>query len=243
MMTYRINTGGNPLQSSSIDLKRHAEAARYALLRRLAPAMRHDMAGGFQPVTMLATIVEKRLLTPSPDFPTLVKNCHEMRTLAIAATHSSLDLMGWMAHDADMRVGLGKGIRDAVHLVATELSFRRFSFVNQTEAVTTDVQLDHVRGVFVAALLALTDAAAAPANVVLTAARDGQVMLVSISLADVEAVGANLGEISPREEFQIGTSAYRKIAWDDVQAIADVDGLSVMREAGSVTLRLPMSTA
>jgi hypothetical protein len=228
------------MQSSSADLERRAEAARYALLRRLAPAIRHDMAGGLQPVTMLATIVEKRLLSASPDLPTLVKNCSEMRTLAIVATHSSLDLMGWMALKPDARVGLGKGINDALHLVATELSFKGFKFVNQTDGVATEVGINHLRGVFVAALLALTDATTSPANVILTADRDGQDMLVTISLTDV---GTTLGANTPHEEFLIGLAAYRKIDWDDVQAIAEVDGLVVTQEATSVTLRLPISTA
>lgn len=235
------------MQSSSVDLGHRAEAAQYALLRRLAPAMRHDMAGGFQPVMMLATIVEKRLLSATPDLPTLVKNSHEMRTLAITATHASLDLMGWMVPDVTARVGLGQGIRDAVHLLATELSFKGFRFVNQTEDEATDVRRDHLRGIFVAALLALTDAAASPTNVGITANRDGQDMLVTISLTDVETglganLGANLGEAPKNEKFQIGLAAYRNIGWDDVQALADEDGLSVIHEAGSVMLRLPTST-
>ena len=241
MMIYASIWGGTPLQISSIDLEHRAEAARYALLRRLAPAMRHDMAGGFQPVMMLATVVEKRLLAATPDLSTLVKNSSDIRTLAIAATRSSLDLIGWMALDPNARVGLGQGIKDALHLVATEFSFKGFKFVNQTEGEATEVGRDHLRGVFVAALLALTDAAAAStANILLTAARDGQDVLVSISLTDV---GATSGAIAPHEEFLIGLAAYRKIDWDDVQAIADADGLSVIYETGSVMLRLPISTA
>ena len=228
------------MQTSSIDLKRDAEAARYALLRRLAPAMRHDMAGGFQPVTMLATIIEKRLLTASPDMPTLIKSSGEMRTLAIAATHSNLDLMGWMVVNPEARVTLSKGIQDVLHLVMTELSFRGLKFINQTEGMTTDVKLDHVHGAFVAALLALTDAATSTANVLITAAQEGQDMLVKIMLADVRATS---NASTPSEEFRIGLAAYRKIDWDDVQAIADMDGLHIKHEAGSVILRLPISNA
>ena len=96
---------------------------------------------------------------------------------------------------------------------------------------------------FVAALLALTDAkvaeATSTANILLTAARDGQVMLVTISLTDVVATS---GAIAPHEEFLIGLAAYRNIDWDDVQAIADADGLSVIHESGRVKLRLPIAT-
>ena len=227
------------MQSSPIDLKRDAEAARYALLRRLASAIRHDMAGGFQPVTMLATIIEKRLLTASPVMPTLIKNSSEMRTLAIAATHSNLDLMGWMVVNPEARVALSKGIQDVLHLLMTELSFRGLKFINQTEGMTTDVKLDHVHGTFVAALLALTDAVTSPANVQITAAQEGQDMLVEIKITDVKATS---DASTPSEEFRIGLAAYRKIDWADAQAIADVDGLSVIHKATSVELRLPIAT-
>lgn len=198
------------------------------------------MAGGFQPVTMLATIIEKRLLTASPDMPTLIKNSGDMRTLAIAATHSNLDLMGWMVVNPEARVTLSKGIQDVLHLVMTELSFRGLTFVNQTQGMTTDVALHHVHGAFVAVLLALTDAAASTANVLITAAQEGQDMLVEIKLTDLEAAS---GSSTPREACHIGLAAYRKIDWDDVQAIADVDGLHIKHEAGSVILRLPISNA
>jgi hypothetical protein len=228
------------MQSSSIELKRSAEAARYALLRRLAPAMRHDMAGGFQPVTMLATIVEKRLLSATPDMSTLVKNSQELRTLAIAATHASLDLMGWITVEPEARVALGKGIADAVHLVATELSFKGIRFVNQTQDDATVVKLAHLRGVFMAALLAMADSSASSANLNLSATQDGQDVLVTVLLADV---GAAQDASSKHDVFQLGLTTYRKIEWADVQAMADMDGLTVMREAGRVTLRLPISVA
>ena len=198
------------------------------------------MAGGFQPVTMLATIIEKRLLTASPDLPTLIKNSGDMRTLAIAATHSNLDLMGWMVVNPEARVTLSKGIQDVLHLVMTELSFRGLTFVNQTQGMTTDVALHHVHGAFVAVLLALTDAVASTVNVLITAAQEGQDMLVEIKLTDLEAAS---GSSTPREACHIGLAAYRKIDWDDVQAIADVDGLHIKHEAGSVILRLPISNA
>ena len=159
------------MQHPPIDSKRNTEASRYALLRRLAPAIRHQMAGGLQPVTMMTAIIEKRLQAATPDLPAVVKTSSDVRALATAATRSSLDLMGWIACDPEARVPLDKGIHDALHLVATELSFRGFKCVNQAESVTTAVALNHVRGVFVAALLALTDAAPSPGNLRVTAAR------------------------------------------------------------------------
>ena len=37
------------------------EAARYALLRPVAPTLRHHLAGEFQPLGMMAALMERRL--------------------------------------------------------------------------------------------------------------------------------------------------------------------------------------
>ena len=200
--------------------------------------MRHQMAGGFQPVAMMAAIIEKRLRAASPDLPALVKTSSNVRALATAATRSSLDLMGWIAPDLEARVPLDQAIQDALHLVATELSFRGFKFVNQTEGVATEVALHHVRGVLVAALLALTDAAVSPANVLLTAGREGQDMVVTIALTDV---GTAAAATALSEEFHVGLTTYRKIDWEDVQAMAAADGVSFTQTAANLLLRLPLA--
>ena len=40
---------------------RLAEAACYAVLRRIAPVLRHDVAGFLQPVGMLMTVLQRRV--------------------------------------------------------------------------------------------------------------------------------------------------------------------------------------
>jgi hypothetical protein len=223
-----------PMQYLPNQLERNAEASRYALLRRVSPAMRHQMAGSFQPVTMMAAIIEKRLLAASPNLPALAKTSNDVRTLATAATRSSLDLMGWIAPDPDARVPLDKGIDDALHLVATELSFRGFKCANLTQGVVDEVALSHARGVFVAAVLALTDAAAAPATVRLTARREGNHLVVTIALTDRDTAA----ETAPNEESQLILAAYRKIDWSDVEAMATAEGVSVQNTPTQAILRV-----
>ena len=78
-----------PMKYPTIDSERNAESAQYALLRRLAPAIRHQLAGSLQPVTLMAAIMEKRLKAAAPDLPALGKTCGEVRQLAIAASRTS----------------------------------------------------------------------------------------------------------------------------------------------------------
>ena len=225
------------MQDPLIDFKRKAEAPRYALLRRLAPAIRHQMAGSFQPITMMAAIIEKRLLAASPDLPALAKTSSEVRAMATAATRSSLDLIGWVSTDPEARVPLEKGLQDALHLVASELSFRGFKCANQTQGVADEVALSHVRGVFLAAVLALTDEAAAPATVRLTALREGNHMVVTIALTD----RGLFTEKAPNAEFQLSLAAYRDIDWSDVGAMATADGVPVQNTPTQAILRFPVA--
>ena len=229
------------MQDPVIDLKRNAEAPRYAVLRRLAPAIRHQMAGDLQPVTMMAALLEKRLKAATPDLAAVAKTSSDVRALALAATRSTLDLMRWMAVDADARVPLDKGVEDVLHLMATELSFRGIACVNQTGGVSTEVALHHVRGVFVAALLALADAAATPANLGLTAMLNGDDVQITITLTD--AAPTPTAEPAPRDEFQLSLATYRKIHWDDVAAIAAADGTSVEHTPISLVLRIPVAAS
>ena len=225
------------MQDTLNDLTRNAEAPRYALLRRLVPAIRHQIAGSFQPVTMMAAIVEKRLLAASPDLPALAKTSNEVRAMATVATRSSLDLMGWIAPDPEARVPLDKGIEAGLHLVATELSFRGFKCASQAQGVADEVLLSHLRGVFVAALLALTDAAAAPATVRVKAAREGRHMAVTLALEDL----SSSAETAPDADFHLSLAAYRKIDWSDVEAMAAADGVPLHYTPLHVTLHFPIS--
>lgn len=225
-----------PMQDPQIDLKRNAEGSRYAVLRRLAPAMRHQLAGSFQPVGLMAAIVEKRLQTATPDVAALAKTSSDVRTLATAATRSSLDLMGWIAPDPEAQVPLGQGIHDTLHLVATELSFKGFTCVDQTPGMTTPVALSQVRGVFVAALLALIDAALSPTPFTVTAQREGGALAVTVTLTEAPTAS----ESASRDEFQLNLTSYRNISWDEVDAIAAADGVALEHNAMAFVLRLPV---
>ena len=231
------------MQYLKTDLEQSAEGPRYALLRRLAPALRHQMAGGFQPVTMMAAIIEKRLQAAAPDLPALAKTSKDVRQLAIAATRTSLDLIGWLAPDSEAEVALNKGVEEGLHLVATELSFRGFKCVNQTEGVAVDVALTHMRGVFAAALLAVTDAAAMPATVLVTAQPEGVDVVVTIALGEINPTAAAATTMSPDEDFHLSLATYRKIDWADVEAMAAADGVALQHAATDVVLRLPIAQA
>ncbi|MDO9405894.1 MAG: hypothetical protein Q7T87_17830 [Polaromonas sp.] len=211
------------------DLKeRLAEAARYALLRRLAPAIRHNMAGALQPVTMIATMLEKRLQKPSPDFAALAKNSNDINTLSREAAATCMDLMTWLAPKVADKVPVSEGVADSAGLLITELSFRGFTVVNETTEAQWLVPRSLLRSAFMAALLALTDTSSPPADVVITAAEEGDGLLLTLTLVKTD------GEPTPNSMH-----SYRALQWPDVEALAAAEGAVLTRTDHRVELRFP----
>jgi hypothetical protein len=112
------------------------EAARYALLRRLSPALRHEAAAPLQPIAMAAIVLEKRLAAVTPELLPLRDGVQRLVRYAREAARGGLDLVAWLAPEQsglcgmDERPGhrpLGELVKDAFALLATPLGFDGFT--------------------------------------------------------------------------------------------------------------------
>ena len=224
-----LPTPSLPTGAASDDpLARLAESARYALLRRLAPAIRHDMAGALQPISMVAAMLEKRLQKPAPDLLALAKNVNTVNALVREASLSCMALMNWLSPKPDESAPVYTGVAEATALVTTDLSFKGFTLVNQTETVdaAVTVRVSVLRGLFMAALLTMTDSHTGPARVLLGADVQGDKLVLGITLEPTEG------------ELLAGTPpVYRSLDWDDVQALAAAESAVLVRTPGCVELR------
>ncbi|KQP35263.1 hypothetical protein [Pseudorhodoferax sp. Leaf274] len=202
------------------------EAARYAVLRRMGSAIRHQIAGSLQPVSMVASLLERRVQAPAPNMDALRRNCSEMNTLARSASSECVALMGWLAPHEGEQVALGAGVADCLHLLTTELSFRGFTVLDTTQAVHARVARLGLRTLVPACLMALTDAAAAPSQVRIEANAEGAVAHLSMVLVPApDAEGA-----AQRAK------AYRPLTWSDVTALAQAEGVDL--QLGPQTVRM-----
>jgi len=221
--------------------ERLAEAAGYALLMRLAPMLRHNMAGALQPLTMMATIIEKRLQNPSPDLGALASKSRELKTQARDASSACMALLTWLSPDTCDLLAVAAGVEDATELVMAELSFKGFTVVNKIGALQAELPRKLTRTVYMAALLTLTDAATAPANVVLEAQLiDSELVLtISLQLAPAAVPGELVpGALVPGELVPGALAAYRNLEWEDVRALAAIESIALMHTADRVELRL-----
>jgi hypothetical protein len=208
--------------------ERLAEAAHYALMRRLMPAIRHDIAGTLQPIGMMAAMLHKRMQAQAPDLDQLGKNSQALSHLSREAAATSQNLMTWLAPRDNNPVAVSAGIEESLSLISTELSFRGFSIANETADLQMQLPRAILRSVFTASLIALTDKFDGAARIVVTAVMAGNAILLQIVL---EAGG------SPDLVMQGRMPPYRVLGWDDVQALAGEQGVGLNHDARTVQLR------
>ena len=201
------------------------EAARYALLRRIAPAIRHHMAGTLQPIGMISAILERRLQAPTPDMAVLRDNCKSISALSRTAAGASMNLISWVAPRDSGIVLLEAGVEECVGMLSTDLAFRGFTLANRVTAGDVNVSQVALRTVFTASLIALTDAAPAPASVLVTSELTSSTARVCISVTPEE--GAHSAQ-DPR--------SYRNLGWSDVEALASAEQVGISRGANKVEL-------
>jgi hypothetical protein len=208
--------------ASSLQLLRE-ESARYALLRRIAPTLRHHLAGAMQPIGMVSAIMDRRLQTAQPDLNVLRDNSKSISTLARSAASASMNLITWVAPKENGAVSIHEGVEECVGMLATDLAFRGFTVANTISPSDMATQVFALRSVFTAALIALTDSALTPASLTISAdAADGRARVVI-------SVGSEPGAVAAEDP-----RAYRKLGWDDVEALAGAEGVGLKHSADRV---------
>lgn len=210
-----------------------AEAARYSVLRRLAPALKHDMVVDLQAVAMMAEVLNARLergLTNPAEFQ---KSVSKINRLAREAVMTCLDVAAWIEPGEDEGIRLREGVDECVGLLAGNFNFRGFSISNEVPDVEFEVSREALRNLLSASLITLTDASSAPADVLVKAE-------VSAGFAVLTA-RCEARESDP-EAMPFAVS-YRQLDWSDVQALAVAESVELFRTADQIVMRMPRAVA
>jgi hypothetical protein len=226
-------TNPQPAQEApaAISAARLAESARYALLRRLAPSMRHHLVVNLQPIGMIYEVMDRRLKAPQPDLAEVHESAHKINTFAKAALSSCLDVVTWLAPDEEVLTTVEEGVRECLGLLATSLTFRGYNLRNEVGPVAGQLRRSAMRNVLTAALLYATDQTLAPADLVLSAERGERALLLALTLRPTEGEPSFMGE-----------PAYRRLDLADVQALAAAESAQVTLE-GRLLIRVSLPWA
>ncbi|MDO9405786.1 MAG: hypothetical protein Q7T87_17275 [Polaromonas sp.] len=202
------------------------EASRYAVLRRIAPCLRHHMVRHLQPISMIYEVMDHKLSTPRPDLPTIHRNADKINHFARAALDQCIDISTWLAPERERVIPLGGGVRECVELMVSNLNFRGFQLVNEAGNIGLLVRRDALRMVLIAAFLAATDALDEPARVVITATAGDQ-NYVTLAMVVEPTDGGHA------ESYDDG---YRKLLWRDVEVLAAADDVFLSLQKNRLTM-------
>ena len=233
--TDSSHAAGTPSVTSDNLQERLAEAARYAVLLRIAPVLRHDVAGFMQPVGMLMLVLQRRVQMPEPDMQAIVQNVMAVSALAKEATTGCMNAMAWMASTGEALVGMRCSVDQAIKLLAMELSGSALQIVNNLPDDTTEIPQSFLRSVLMGALLAFCDQRTTGGKLQLSfEAEPGHGSVTPRLMLRMSPDGAALPP-APADAVH----KTRSIDWQDVAAMAGSLGLSMSRGEGWLALDLP----
>ncbi|MDB5860560.1 MAG: hypothetical protein JWQ76_4249 [Ramlibacter sp.] len=225
-------TGSIPAATSDAGPQRQrslARAARHDILRRLAPPLRHDMVVPLQSLGMVAEALSARMErgTISPD--DLQGMVSKLNRLSRQAVATCVDVSTWMQPSEDDGVNLHEGVNECVRLLSTSLNFRGLDLRTELGEGDFDVSRFALRFLLPGAIFTLVDAAPAPGEIV-----------VRTEFASAHAVVAVEYQALPDSVFtQLHESGDAPLSWAEVQALAAVEGIELLRNERSVILRMP----
>ena len=208
-----------------------AEAARYALLRRLAPSMRNHLVVNLQPIGMIYEVMERRLRAPQPDLADVHDSAHKINGFARAALNSCLDVVTWLAPEEDVLTSVGEGVRESLSLLTTSLTFRGYTVRNEVVPVPGEIHRSAIRNVLTAAIIHITDENPSPADLVLSVEPGRTAAVLTLTLRPTDGNGGFAAE-----------PAYRRLDAADLDALAAAESVQVARE-GKQRLRLSIPLA
>ena len=208
------------------------EAARYALLRRLTPAIRHHLVGEFQPIGMIAAMMERRLQADAPNLASLRDNSSMLGDLSRTAAGKCTDLLSWIAPPKNATTRLDAGVLDCLSVLSTEFRFRGLVIINEVGDMPALLPSAALRSVLPAALMALSDQQSGAADLILQAHKVGH---------DTELSIVRLAAQRPADNLP--TADYRALSWGDVAALARAESVGFSHTADGAKLRFTHASA
>lgn len=208
-----------------------ADAVRYAVLQRIAPAMRHHMVANLQPIGMIYELMEHRMANGGADTQALQENVGRISGLAKAAMRSCIEAMTWLERDAGVMIAAAQGVAECVDMLGKTLGFMGFRLVNEVADSDCRVPRDAIRNTLTSALLAAADSARLPSDLILQSRADRHDLAISVVVVAAQPGGRTL---------QAFEQNCRRLNWDDVEAVAIAEAVGFVRHDEGVTLLFPL---
>jgi hypothetical protein len=211
-------------------LDQRSEAAAYAILCRIGPVLRHEVAGLMQPLRMLVTVLERSANKPEVDRAATAENIHTIDMLTKQASAGCINTFEWIALPGDAPLNLRVGVDELKKLLSLELSASALKLENAIPYDTEAVPQSFVRLVLIGALLAFSDSQRVPSTLRIA---------IEASALSLSLVPDKVDERQPTHFDR----HQRCIDWADAESLAASFGLTTERGEGWFRIELPMSSS
>ena len=209
-----------------------SEAARYAVLRRVGPALRHDLIVNLQAVAMMTEVITARLDRGLPPLADLQHHLGRIQRATREAVADSLRVATWLSPPEDDRIDLRDGMQECVALVRSGLEYRGFPVRTELPGPGFEVSRAWLRPLLLCALMHLSDLAPARGELVVGAQTDSSHATVLLRrMAQTESTDLDDGS-TPDPDIP-----YRPMQTQDLQALAQAGACDLHVAQDLVALR------
>ncbi|HYW57158.1 MAG TPA: hypothetical protein VE934_09360 [Polaromonas sp.] len=206
-----------------------ADAVRYAVLQRIAPALRHDMVANLQPMGMIHELAEHQVASGRADIATLLDSSAKMNRFGKAALACCLETSTWLERDSSATIPIAQAVGECSALLGRVFGFVGFRLINEVRYEALQMPRDAVRHALTAALLAAVDTASGPSDVVLRTSHEGEAFVLTLSV---------VAQQDKRIAFTFDDND-RALTWDDVEAVASAESIGFLKTPDGVSLSFP----
>jgi signal transduction histidine kinase len=192
------------------------EAAQFALLRRLAPSLRHRLIGTLHPISLLAELAGRRLSAEPADLAAARDSVAKIQAQARLAAAASVATLAWITAEEAPAAVVREVAEECVALLRTDSEMRGTDISSRVGDIDVKVEKRALRVVLTASLVAAVDAVPRAARIEVAAAREGDDVVVWVETRSLQESGA--------QEF---ITDERPLTWEDVEVLAQSEGVEV----------------
>jgi len=202
------------------------DAIRYAVLRRLAPGIRHSLMGELQAIQFLAELASRQLQIAAD-----TAKVQDGLSHIIAQTRNTViscrSIVEWLRPESGATIVLREGVEQCLKLAGDDWPLRGIEATTALDAADALVDKAALRELFIASLIALTDMNPGTLDIEVQSGADGE----DIELKLQAHAAARRSSMPP-------SGHGRTFTWADVQMLAKAHEVACACRGQGATLRL-----
>ena len=202
------------------------DAIRYAVLRRLAPGIRHGSMGELQAIQFLAELASRQLQVAA-ETAKIQDGLSHIIVQTRNTVGSCRSVVEWLRPEAGATIKLGEGIEQCLKLAGDDWPLRGIEATTVLQAEDALVDKAALRELFIASLIALTDMHPGTLDIEVNTAADGEDIELKLQ-----------ARAATRRSSMPPTDQGRTFTWADVQMLARAHDVACSCRGQGATLRL-----